>query len=235
MVPTIIANDGLISPISVLFQNGKSVSLGSKMPDLVLLIDEIIKQAPERYLQAAACDILSNLSASNDWQLAFTNNAEKIQHLAYQFSQIAANSVLSARNYDVHDSGFYRCILDGQLLSGMAMAFAGSSRPCSGSEHLISHAIDSMALAPNVLHGTKIGIISKFILTLQGVSSENLIRFFQNMSIKNKFPGCEKFSYADLVELFALSRTMRPGRYTILDTLSDSSLADRYLRHIDIE
>lgn len=235
LVPTIISNDGLVSPISVLFHKDKTVSFSSKMPEIVLLIDEIIKKSPEKYLQAAACDIMSNLSASNDWKLAFLNNSEKIQHLAYQFSQIAANSVLSSRTFDVNDNSFYRCILDGQLLSGMAMAFAGSSRPCSGSEHLISHAIDSLSLAPKVLHGTKIGVISKFILSLQGVYNKDLERFFSRMSVQSKFPGCEAFSCQDLMELFALARTMRPGRYTILDTFSDSELVDIYLRYIETQ
>ena len=235
LAPTIISNDGLVSPISVLFHKDKTVSLSSKMPEIVLLIDEIIKKSPEQYLQAAACDILSNLSASNDWKLASKNNSEQMQHLAYQFSQIAANSVLSCRTFDVNDNSFYRCILDGQVLSGMAMAFAGSSRPCSGSEHLISHAIDSLSLAPKVLHGRKIGVISKFILSIQGVSDKNLSRFFSRMSVQNEFPGCEAFSYQDLTKLFALARTMRPGRYTILDAFSDSELADIYLRYVNTQ
>ena len=50
-----------------------------------------------------------------------------------------------------------RVIVEGLISAGVASCIAGSSRPCSGAEHLVSHALDK--LAPGIgLHGEKCGI-----------------------------------------------------------------------------
>ncbi len=43
--------------------------------------------------------------------------------------------------------------------SGVAMSIAGSSRPASGAEHLISHQLDRMAPG-KALHGHQVGVAS---------------------------------------------------------------------------
>ena len=43
--------------------------------------------------------------------------------------------------------------------SGVAMSIAGSSRPASGAEHLISHQLDRLAPDP-ALHGHQVGVAS---------------------------------------------------------------------------
>ena len=43
------------------------------------------------------------------------------------------------------------------LLNGISMSICGSSRPASGSEHLISHALDSVSKRPR-LHGLQVGV-----------------------------------------------------------------------------
>src|SRR5690606_32406122 len=74
-VPTIISNDGLISPISVIKNaQGKTESISGMMPMGVIIDLDIIQESPIDYIRAAAGDILSNISATNDWVLA---NKEK--------------------------------------------------------------------------------------------------------------------------------------------------------------
>jgi glycerol-1-phosphate dehydrogenase [NAD(P)+] len=50
-----------------------------------------------------------------------------------------------------------RVLLEALISCGVAMSIAGSSRPCSGSEHLFSHALD--IVKPNqALHGEQCGV-----------------------------------------------------------------------------
>lgn len=232
LIPTIIANDGLISPIAVLKDDDASVSLPGRMPDMVLIDLAVISAADPRYLRAAACDLITNLSATNDWIRSSGGDSARVHHLALQMSRMAAHQVLDCREWSHNSPIFLRSIVYGQMLSGIAMALAGSSRPCSGSEHLICHAMDSMGLAPSILHGEKVGVASRFCLYLQQVSDPQLEHFYHIFEISAVFPGCENFSEERMIELFAKARLMRPGRTTILDNFSDSELAKEYLAYL---
>jgi len=232
LIPTIIANDGLISPIAVLKEDGISISLPGKMPDSVFIDLSIIKKAPVHYLEAAACDIISNMSATNDWERARSGEEGRTHHLALQLSRMAAYQVLDCRDWRINSPVFLRAIVYGQMLSGITMALAGSSRPCSGSEHLISHAIDAMGLGNNILHGKKVGITSRFCLYLQGIEDVRLNRFFETFKIGKNLPECDRLDEKHLEKIFSLAKTMRPGRRTILDQFSDRELMLKYKNYI---
>ena len=228
LVPTIIANDGLISTVAVLLDEGYSVSLPGKMPSEVVIDLSTIRQAPDRYLIAAACDIVSNLSATNDWERVQAGESARLDHLALHMSRMAAFGVLDCRSWDIKSDAFLRSIVFGQILSGVAMAISGSSRPCSGSEHLICHALDHLSIGTEILHGKKVGITSRFCLYLQDAYSELIEEFFAQFHIFREFPGCSDATSKDLENIFSAARRMRPGRATILDRFSDAELARRY-------
>lgn len=232
LVPTIIANDGLISPVAVLQDEGASVSLPGRMPDTVLIDMEIIEKAPTQYLRAAVCDLITNLSATNDWERSTAGVAGRVHHLAMQLSRMAAHQVLDCREWALGSPLFLRHIVYGQMLSGIAMALAGSSRPCSGSEHLIAHALDALGIGMDTLHGLKVGIASRFCLDLQKSSDPRLEKFFDSFGIPRVFPGCADLNVSDMMSIFKKARTMRPDRTTILDTESDESLAKHYFEYL---
>jgi glycerol-1-phosphate dehydrogenase [NAD(P)+] len=64
-----------------------------------------------------------------------------------------------------------RLLATALMLNGVAMEIAGSSRPASGSEHLISHALD-MTGARLRLHGLQTGTAAYFVSSLQGGSQK---------------------------------------------------------------
>lgn len=232
LIPTIIANDGLISPIAVLHDEDATVSLPGRMPDTVLIDMQIIGSAPLRYLRSAACDLITNLSATNDWERSTDGETGRMHHLALQLSRMAAHKVLDCREWRSDSPTFLRSIVYGQMLSGIAMALAGSSRPCSGSEHLISHALDALSLGTEILHGEKVGITSRFCLQLQQQEDPLLENFFSEFGVARSFPGCKDFTEKQMVEIFTKARGMRPGRSTILDAFTDEELARRYAIYI---
>lgn len=232
LIPTIIANDGLISPISVLHDGGRSVSLAGRMPDTILIDLEVIRKAPFRYLRSAACDLITNLSATHDWERASAGEEGRMHHLAQQMSRMAAHQVLNNREWAHSSPSFLRAIVYGQMLSGISMALAGSSRPCSGSEHLIAHSLDALSLGRGTLHGETVGITSRFCLQLQGSTEPKVEDFFAHFCIPRVFPGCDDFDRMQMMKIFATARKMRPGRATILDSYTDEELSDRYLAFI---
>ena len=233
-VPTIISNDGLISPIAVIRNaDGLRESLPAQMPMGIIVDLNIIAESPTKYLKASAGDILTNLSATNDWVLAYENNGDKINDIAYHISRNAAISLIYFSKIDFSYKPFIKQIVQGQLYSGIAMALSGESRPCSGSEHLISHAIDFLKLTKGVLHGNQVASISLFSLYLQNKLTEEIIDYARRIEVPFFFHSLGTDILDNLHTIFDLAQKMRPGRFTVLDTIDKDSFIRKYSMFCD--
>jgi glycerol-1-phosphate dehydrogenase [NAD(P)+] len=94
------------------------------------------------------------------------------------------------------------------------MSVAGSSRPCSGSEHLFSHALDRVAARPS-LHGEQCGVGSIMMMYLHGGDWRRTRAALQ--SIGAPVSARELGVTADeVVEALVQAHRIRPERYTIL-------------------
>ena len=69
---------------------------------------------------------------------------------SFLMSKSSANSLVYFSKKDFRFKPFLKQIIQGQINSGIAMSLAGTSRPCSGSEHLISHAIDNLNIGLSI-------------------------------------------------------------------------------------
>ena len=229
LVPTIISNDGLVSPISVIKDEfGRTQSLAGKIPFGVIVDLNIIRNAPTKFLQAAAGDILSNISATNDWVLSSEKTNEPINDLAYMLSRSAAFALIHHESKDIRNRNFLKQVIYCQINSGLAMGLAGTSRPCSGSEHLISHAIDYNNLSENTLHGLQVGSISIFCLYLQKKLDAKCINYAHELNIPMAFHHLDEKIERNLALIFDTSFNMRPGRFTVLNTCKDKSFHEIY-------
>jgi glycerol-1-phosphate dehydrogenase [NAD(P)+] len=233
-VPTIISNDGLVSPISVLKnKNGLTESIGSKMPIGVIIDINIISNSPIKYIQSAAGDILSNMSATNDWLYAQSINTEIIDDISFQLSRMSAHSSIYFKNVDLYSEEFIKMIIQGQLNSGIAMQLSGTSRPCSGSEHLISHAIDFLNLSNQSLHGFQVGVLSLFSLYLQKELDDDILTYANKIKLPYSIESICETDKAILLNIFSTSRKMRPERVTIIDEFTDDELFEKYIEYLN--
>lgn len=229
LVPSIISNDGLISPIAVIpDHSGRTHSLPGKMPLGIVVDLDIVRKAPIKFLQSAAGDILSNMSATNDWVLANTYANEPINDVAYMLSRSAAYSLLHHDSKDINNRNFIKQIIYCQINSGLAMALAGTSRPCSGSEHLISHAIDFKNLSEHTLHGMQVGSISIFCLYLQKKLDAKCLNYAFELHIPYAFDTLNAKIYKELKEIYETALVMRPGRFTVLNLFKEQPFDDLY-------
>ena len=152
-IPTSISNDGICSPVAVLKEKqNKYKSLGATIPVGLFVPLHIIQKASEDSILSGIGDLLSNLSAIEDWKLAHIEKNEEIDDYAVMISKHAALTVFSeAKSYIllhkkkeqfIQDN--LKTIIEALALSGIAMEIAGTSRPASGAEHLISHSLDEL-------------------------------------------------------------------------------------------
>lgn len=231
-IPTIISNDGLISPVAVIKnESGKTDSLPGMMPMGVIIDLDVIKESPDKFIEAAIGDVFSNISATNDWVCAFKEEKERMNDIAFHLSRGAANSLVNFGDIELKSKPFLRLVVQGLVNSGIAMSLAGTSRPCSGSEHLLSHAIDFLDMAPNILHGQQVGALNIFTLFLQDKLKQDHLKFAKAANIPFDFTELlTDKSETQLKVMFHKAKEMRPGRYTILNQFS----AEGFLEKVDM-
>jgi glycerol-1-phosphate dehydrogenase [NAD(P)+] len=106
-------------------------------------------------------------------------------------------------------------LINGLVLSGVAMEIAGSSRPCSGAEHLFSHALDRVAVSP-AMHGTQVGIGTLIMSVLRGEDWSALRASMSRLGLV--LSGREAgIGDEEVVQGLLRARETRPDRYTLLD------------------
>jgi glycerol-1-phosphate dehydrogenase [NAD(P)+] len=162
-VPTSLSNDGFCSPQASLTLEGKRRSLPTGLPDAVIVDLAVCQQAPLMLWHSGVGDLCSKFTAVSDWKLAFHRRGVPVNDLA---ALISDASVFQFMANPVLDEQGIRLLATALMLNGVAMEIAGSSRPASGSEHLISHALDMTGARPR-LHGLQTGTAAYLVSSLQ--------------------------------------------------------------------
>ena len=94
-IPTALSNDGVCSPVSVLFSKGnRTHSFTSKTPDGLLIDTDIVLKSPRLLQEAGVGDIISNYTALYDWELDCKYNHGQPNDFAYMLSERAVNALL---------------------------------------------------------------------------------------------------------------------------------------------
>jgi glycerol-1-phosphate dehydrogenase [NAD(P)+] len=216
-VPTSASHDGIASPFASLRGTSRPYSEKAKPPYGILADVGIIASAPKRLLAAGCGDLVSKLTAVKDWQLARDEIGEYYGNYAASLALMSASVVLSVKESVTFTTENVRNIVEALISAGVAAGIAGSSRPCSGSEHLFSHYLD--VIAPNSgLHGEKCGIGTIMMAKLHGLDWENV-----RLSLMN-FGAPVSASQIGITESQVISSLMnassiRPERYTILSKI----------------
>jgi glycerol-1-phosphate dehydrogenase [NAD(P)+] len=217
-VATNLAHDGIASPVSSLEHESGKGSYGVVSPVAVIVDLDRVKSGPARMVRAGIGDVLSNLSAIADWELAAADQGELVDGLAVTFSRTAAEAVLYHPG-SVDCDEFLTVLAESLVLSGMAMVVAGSSRPASGGDHEIMHAIDK--LYPGTAdHGELAGTGALFCTYLRG--DDRLFGLMSECLARHglpRTPGDLGLSAADFTKAVLHAPATRPGRYTILERL----------------
>lgn len=227
-VATNLAHDGICSPVASLLHGHGKGSYGVSMPLAVLVDLDYVRSAPPRLIRAGVGDVVSNLCAIADWQLAHRERSEPVDGLAVALAQSAAESVLR-REDSVLSDDFLVTLAQALVLSGMAMSVAGSSRPCSGACHEFVHAVDQ--LFPGVAdHGELAGVGALIATSLRG--DDETFAAMLTCLRRHELPtsGADLgLTDAQLLEALAAAPETRPGRYTILEhlALGEAQLRDR--------
>lgn len=215
-VPTTASHDGIASPFASLKGLNKPYSIMAQSPIAVIADTDLIIRAPYRFIASGCGDVIAKFTSTRDWKLAHERRNE-------YYAQYTASIALMSAQHLVENSHLIkpgseeglRVLLESLVSCGISMSIAGSSRPCSGSEHLFSHALDLISPKP-ALHGEQCGIGTIMMAFLHGLDwrliRETLRRVgapvtAEEINIEPKY----------IIEALVKAPKIRPERYTILN------------------
>ncbi len=162
--------DGYASATSSVDRGGLKVSLPTKCADAVVADLDIIAAAPKKLILSGIGDMLAKYISLAEWKIAHIILDEYYCPYVVDLVSQSLEKVVQCAPLAVEgDKSAVGAVCEGLILAGMAMNFAGMSRPASGMEHYISHILDMRALefgTRSSLHGIQCGIATLYMLRL---------------------------------------------------------------------
>lgn len=210
-VPTAASHDGIASPF-VSIRGDKPHSVVASAPLGVFVDIDVIKRAPKKLLASGCGDLIAKITAVRDWEIGRDKTGEYFGRYSANLASMSAKILLEAsENKKIPN---VRETVEALISAGVASCIAGSSRPCSGAEHLFSHALDK--IAPGIgLHGEKCGIGAIMMAKLQGQDWKKITKTLKNVGA----PTTAKelgLTQNMITSALVMAQSLRPERYTIL-------------------
>lgn len=214
-VPTAASHDGIASPLSSVKGFEKPYSVMAQAPLAIIADTNIIMQAPWDFAVSGCGDVIAKFTAVKDWKLVHEERNE--YYGGYAASLALMSAKLVTQNAEIirpdNEEGL-RVLLEALISCGVSMSIAGSSRPCSGSEHMFSHALD-MVRPNHAMHGHQCGVGAILMAYLQGANWRSIRDTLRKLGAPTNARelGAEK---DEIVKALMMAGTVRPDRYTIL-------------------
>ena len=212
-VPTAASHDGMASPF-VSIVGDKPHSIIASAPLGVFVDIDIIRKAPPKLLASGCGDLIANIIAVKDWQLGHEKTGEYYGRYSADLALMSAKIVMENSSHYAGGGLDVRIIVEALISAGVASCIAGSSRPCSGAEHLFSHALDKIAPGRG-LHGEKCGIGSIMMAKLQGQDWKKIMKTLKDVGAPTSAKQVGLKS-EEIVTALMIAQELRPERYTVL-------------------
>lgn len=213
-VPTSSSSDGFSSASASLLVNGKRTSVPARMPYGIVVDTEVLKSAPTKFLYSGIGDMVSKITALYDWIYEEQHGVSAVNDFAVMIAKKAVNSFVRTPFESIQDDLFLKELVDSLAMSGIANEIAGGSAPTSGSEHLISHALDKLLETPQ-LHGIQVGIATYLMAVVQDHRYKRINTIFETTGFWD-YVATLKLRREDFVAAIDLAPSIKPNRHTYL-------------------
>ena len=214
-IPTTLSHDGIASSRASIKGITGPTSVEAQVPIAIIGDVHVISMSPYRLTASGCGDIIAKYTAVKDWKLAHRAKGEYYGEYASNLALMSAKLVMKDANVirRTKEEGA-RIVLEALISCGVAMSIAGSSRPCSGSEHLFSHALDQVAPKP-ALHGEQCGVGAIMMAYLWKANWKGLK---EKLEILGAPTTAEELGISKecVIKALMIARTIRPNRYTII-------------------
>lgn len=195
IVGTAPSMDGYASATSSMSLDGLKVSLNSRCADVIIGDIDILKQAPEHMLKAGLGDMLAKYVSIAEWRIGNLISGEYYCERVAQLIRTALKKCVdNAEGLLKREEAAVEAVFEGLVIGGVAMAYAGVSRPASGVEHYFSHVWDMRGLE----FGTQVDLhgIQCAMATMKAVELYEAVK--ETVPDRDKaFAAVEAFDYGD--------------------------------------
>ena len=180
-VATAAPMDGFASSIAAIHVNHLKTTFQAQTPLAVIGDTEILKNAPYPMIAAGLGDLLGKCTCLCDWRLSHIitgeHQCERIMELVEKCVQ---NLLPVAGRAKERDPKVLGDIMEGLVLTGVAMSLYGNSRPASGCEHHMSHywetILEQRGQRP-APHGAQVGVGTVLVLKAVELLLERKVDF----------------------------------------------------------
>ena len=231
-IPTSASSDGFSSASASLIVNGRRTSVPARMAYGIVVDTDIIKSAPERFLYSGIGDMVAKITSLYDWLFESEKGYSVMNDFSVMIAKKAVNSFVRTPFESIRDDLFLRELVDSLAMSGIANEIAGGSTPTSGSEHLISHALDKMLERPQ-LHGVQVGIATYIMSKVQNHRYVRVNAIFEKTGFWDYVStlGLNREDYEKAIDM---APSIKPHRHTYLHEEEYRELAKKILREDEV-
>ncbi len=213
-VPTSSSSDGFSSASASLLVGGKRNSVPAKLAYGIVVDTEVIRTAPVKFIYSGIGDMVAKITSLYDWVYEAQQGASVLNDFAVMVAKKAVNSFVRTPFESIYDEVFLKELLDSLAMSGIANEIAGSSAPTSGSEHLISHALDKFLEVPQ-LHGVQVGIATYIMAKVQDHRYVRVNKIFTDTGFWD-YVATLGMKKEDFIKAIDMAPSMKPYRHTYL-------------------
>ncbi len=246
VVGTAPSMDGYASVVAPLLVGKTKTVYQCSIARHIVIDTAICKDAPYELLEAGVGDMIGKYVAILDWELSRLHTGEYFcRQIADQVLAATKDCIDEAYSLGERKSASIAKIVNGLIVSGMGIAYSGSSRPASGTEHMIGQTWEIMDLESGrelQLHGADVGTATFAAIFMY----RKLYRETEDMAIKalieKYLPAFDRImdlqahihlpitvtEHDKFVEGCLRGRTFRV-RYTLLEYLYQRGMLEEYI------
>lgn len=226
-VATAASMDGYAAFGASITRQGYKQTMTCPAPRAVVADLDVLASAPARMTASGYGDLLGKVTAGADWLLADELEVEKIDARIWSLVQDSLRQAIG-RPAELHagDRHAMEQLIEGLVMSGLAMQAHQSSRPASGAEHQFSHLWEMEGLGlhrePPLSHGFKVGVGS---IAIAALYERILTRDLGNLdipSLRRDWPTAARLEQA------VRSEHTTPG-------LDEAAVAESLAKHPDAD
>lgn len=163
VVGTAASMDGYTGAGAPMSSNGVKITVNCTAPQVVVFDLEVTARAPQWMVASGYGDLAAKIPGGADWILADAAGVEPIDEHVWSLVQSGVRDALAhPTELAAGAPEAFEGLVNGLVLSGLAMQVHGGTRPASGAEHYFSHIweLDHLGVDddPPLSHGFKVAI-----------------------------------------------------------------------------
>jgi len=140
IIATAPSMDGYASTGAAMIMENMKITYSAHVPQAILADPCVLANAPAEMIAAGFGDIIGKYSCLNDWKLSRVVNDEYFCQEIYDLTMAMVEKTIGlADGLLAKNEESVKALMEALVIVGIAMSYAGNSRPASGSEHHLSH------------------------------------------------------------------------------------------------